>query len=108
MRVKLQSPKGARIVAECNYNNVYIGIVTVPERGANCSRLLPKELSGCIVTVPARGANCSKIESERAHEIMLQSPQGARIVATIMPECSAKGIYFPVIFTRYSISYFIL
>ena len=38
----------------------------------------------------------------------LQSPQGARIVATIMPECSAKGIYFPVIFTRYSISYFIL
>lgn len=58
---------------------------------------------------PRKGARIvAELKYRLNTEVMLQSPQGARIVATIMPEYSAKGIYFPVIFTRFSISYFIL
>ena len=124
----LLSPQGARIVA-ISHRLMMQHHVTVPARGANCSAMNASNAS-ChllqspqgarivallkvlivltVVTVPARGANCSKMEDHEMRPYQLQSPQGARIVATIMPECSAKGIYFPVIFTRFSISYFIL
>ena len=57
-----------------------------------------------------QGARIVASQSSRSirKNTMLQSPQGARIVATIMLEYSAKGIYFLVISTRYSISYSIL
>ena len=47
-----------------------------------------------LVTVPARGANCSKKKEEKENSEKLQSPQGARIVATIMLKYCRKTFIF--------------
>ena len=85
-QLMLQSPQGAQIVA-AEALQIKLGLELQSPQGAQI-------VAGMCF--------------EDAIDSMLQSPQGAQIVATIMPEYSAKGIYFPVIFTRFSISYFIL
>ena len=47
------------------------------------------------VTVPARGANCSCPVSDTARKIVLQSPQGARIVAICEYEYAEVTVTVP-------------